>query len=165
LPKRTETAASRSGGVAVRAPKKAAGAVGRRQRLIGGLLALTLAGVAYANVFNNPFVYDDYDTVVSNPSLVDVSNVQFVLVHSPFRPVVNMSYALDRLIWGFWAPGFHLTNVLLHGLVVGCCMRSSFVRCRTRVCGSAVVSWIGAIPDVSTRGRPARRRRCLAFTP
>ena len=93
--------------------------MGRRQRLIGGLLALTLAVVAYANVFNNPFVYDDYDTVVSNPSLVDVSNVQFVLVHSPFRPVVNVSYALDRLIWGFWAPGFHLTNVLLHALVVG----------------------------------------------
>jgi Flp pilus assembly protein TadD len=119
LPKRIETAASRSSGVAVRAPQKAPGAVGRRPRLIGGLLALTLAAVAYANVFDNPFVYDDYDTVVSNPSLVDVSNVQFVLVHSPFRPVVNVSYALDRLIWGFWAPGFHFTNVLLHAFVVG----------------------------------------------
>jgi cytochrome c-type biogenesis protein CcmH/NrfG len=128
LPRRIEKPASRevqlkpdatSGGVAVRARKEPAGAVGRRQRLIGGLLALTLSIVAYVNVFDNPFVYDDYDTVVSNPSLVDVSNVVFVLVHSPFRPVVNVSYALDRLIWGFWAPGFHLTNVLLHALVVG----------------------------------------------
>jgi hypothetical protein len=103
----------------VRAPRKGAEPRGRRQRLIGGLLALTLAGVAYANVFNNPFVYDDYDTVVANPSLVDLSNVRFVLGHSPFRPVVNVSYALDRAIWGFWAPGFHTTNVILHMIVVG----------------------------------------------
>ena len=103
----------------MRGPRKGAGPVPRRQRLIGGLLALTLAGIAYVNVFNNPFVYDDYDTVIANPSLVDLSNVRFVLGHSPFRPVVNVSYALDRAIWGFWAPGFHLTNVVLHAMVVG----------------------------------------------
>ena len=102
----------------MRPPKKDA-ALGRRRRLIGGLLALTLSGIAYVNVFNNPFVYDDYDTVIANPSLADLSNVMFVLVHSPFRPVVNISYALDRGIWGFWAPGFHMTNVLLHAMVVG----------------------------------------------
>ena len=95
----------------MRPPKKDAARLGRRRRLIGGLLALTLSGIAYVNVFNNPFVYDDYDTVIANPSLADLSNVMFVLVHSPFRPVVNISYALDRGIWGFWAPGFHMTNV------------------------------------------------------
>jgi Flp pilus assembly protein TadD len=104
--------------VAARAPRRDAAREARRSRLIGGCLAVTLAVLAYVGVLNNPFVYDDYDTVVANPSLADVTNVAFVLVHSPFRPVVNVSYAIDRAVWGYWAPGFHLTNVLLHAAVV-----------------------------------------------
>ena len=83
-----------------------------------GLLAAALAALVYVNALDNPFVYDDHETVVANPSLVDPSNVRFVLVHSPFRPVVNVSYAIDRAIWGYRPFGFHLTNVLLHAIVV-----------------------------------------------
>ena len=84
----------------------------------GGVLAAALAALAYLNALDNPFVYDDYDTVVANPSLADPTNVRFVLVHSPYRAVVNVSYAIDRVLWGTQPFGFHLTNVLLHGLVV-----------------------------------------------
>ena len=83
-----------------------------------GLLAAALAALVYVNALDNPFVYDDHDTVVANPSLADPSNIRFVLVHSPFRPVVNVSYAIDRAIWGYRPFGFHLTNVLLHAVVV-----------------------------------------------
>ena len=83
-----------------------------------GLLAAALAALVYVNALDNPFVYDDHETVVANPSLVDPSNVRFVLVHSPFRPVVNVSYAIDRAIWGYRPFGFHLTNILLHAIVV-----------------------------------------------
>ena len=76
-----------------------------------------LAFAVYANALDNPFVYDDHDTVISNRSLIDPSNVRFVLVYSPFRPVVNASYAIDRAIWGYRPFGFHLTSVLLHALV------------------------------------------------
>lgn len=81
-------------------------------------LAALLSVVVYLNALNNPFVYDDHDTVVANPSLVDPANLQFVLVHTPFRPVVNASYAFDRVLWGMQPFGFHLTNVILHALVV-----------------------------------------------
>ena len=81
------------------------------------LAALLSAGI-YLNALNNPFVYDDRDTVVGNPSLVDPSNIEFVLVHSPFRPMVNITYAIDRALWGFQPFGFHLTNVVLHAAVV-----------------------------------------------
>jgi tetratricopeptide (TPR) repeat protein len=80
--------------------------------------AAALAVVVYLNALNNPFVYDDRDTVVANPSLVDPSNIRFVLTHSPFRPVVNASYAIDRAVWGVRPFGFHLTNVLMHAVVV-----------------------------------------------
>lgn len=80
--------------------------------------AAALACSVYVNALHNPFVYDDRDTVVANPSLVDPSNVRFVLVYSPFRPVVNVSYAIDRALWGDEPFGFHLTNVLLHAAAV-----------------------------------------------
>ena len=69
---------------------------------------------AHGNALHNPFVYDDHDTVTANPSIVDPSNVRFLLVYSPFRPVVNVSYALDRLAFGAGPEGFHATSIALH---------------------------------------------------
>ena len=82
------------------------------------LAAALLACVAYVNALDNPFVYDDHDTVIGNRSLTDLSNVRFILVYTPFRPLVNASYAVDRWVWDFQPFGYHLTNVALHGLVV-----------------------------------------------
>jgi protein O-mannosyl-transferase len=82
------------------------------------LAAALLACVAYFNALDNPFVYDDHDTVIGNRSLTDLSNVRFILVYTPFRPVVNASYAFDRWLWDFRPFGYHLTNVALHVLVV-----------------------------------------------
>ena len=50
------------------------------------LLAAALACVAYLNALDNPFVYDDRDTVLGNRSLADLSNIRFILVYTPFRP-------------------------------------------------------------------------------
>lgn len=82
------------------------------------LLAAALACVAYLNALDNPFVYDDHDTVVGNRSLADLSNIRFILVYTPFRPLVNASYAVDRWLWDYRPFGYHLTNVALHALAV-----------------------------------------------
>ena len=82
------------------------------------LAAVLLACVAYFNALDNPFVYDDHDTVIGNRSLTDLSNLRFILVYTPFRPLVNVSYAFDRWLWDFRPIGYHLTNVVLHVLVV-----------------------------------------------
>ena len=78
------------------------------------LLVGVLAAVVYANALHNPFVYDDHDTVLSNRSLADLSNVRFLIVYTPFRPLVNLSYAFDRFVWGLDPFGFHVTSVALH---------------------------------------------------
>ena len=94
----------------------------------------------YVNALDNPFVYDDHDTVVANPSLSDLSNVRFVLVHNPYRPVVNISYALDRAAWGTQPFGFHLTSVALHAVVVALLfvlLRKACIDARARVTGGA----------------------------
>jgi hypothetical protein len=102
-------------------PEHRRGTPSRRRHGFGWLLpalAATLACAAYFNALDNPFVYDDHDTVIANRSLVDPTNVRFVLVYSPFRPVVNASYALDHWFWAYRPFGYHLTNVALHAAVV-----------------------------------------------
>jgi len=70
----------------------------------------------YVNALPNPFVYDDHRVVVDNRSPVPPLYLRALLFHAASRPVVNLSYALDRAIWGPEPLGFHLTNVLLHAL-------------------------------------------------
>lgn len=106
----------------------------------GGVLAAALAALVYLNALDNPFVYDDHDTVLANPSLADPSNIQFVLVHSPYRPVVNVSYAIDRALWGTQPFGFHATSVALHALVVAllfALLRRACADARVRTAGAA----------------------------
>jgi len=82
------------------------------------LAVAVLASAAYFNALDNPFVYDDHDTVIGNRSLADLSNLRFILVYTPFRPLVNASYAFDRWLWDYRPLGYHLTNVVLHVMVV-----------------------------------------------
>lgn len=89
-----------------------------KRRLVVSLLLALLAGAAYLNALHNPFVYDDLATVISNPSLRAPSNVQGLLHQTAFRPVTNLSYAIDYAIWGLRPFGFHVTSVIWHMLNV-----------------------------------------------
>src|SRR5260221_13011559 len=80
--------------------------------------AALLAGLVYVNALHNPFVYDDYHTVVENTSIERLSNLRGIVLHDVTRPIVNFSYAADRALWGAKPIGFHVTNVLLHMLNV-----------------------------------------------
>ena len=84
---------------------------------ICGALAL-LAGLLYVNALHNPFVYDDYRTILDNGSIVDLTDVRAIVLHDASRPMVNLSYAIDRRLWGMAPFGFHVTGVLLHMLNV-----------------------------------------------
>jgi len=88
----------------------------------GGALACgaaaLVAGLVYVNALRNPFVYDDYHTVVENRSIEHLSDLRAIVLHDVTRPLVNISYAIDRALWGAAPIGFHVTNVLLHMLNV-----------------------------------------------
>ena len=81
--------------------------------------AVGLAGIVYLNALHGPFVYDDLMTVVGNGSIRDLGQPLQILLHDVFRPVVNLSYAVDFAFWGLEPLGFHLTSLLLHMLNVG----------------------------------------------
>ena len=81
-------------------------------------LAAAFSALVYVNALDNPFVYDDFRTVLNNPSIEDVWAVSAIIYREMTRPVVNFSYALDRAISGGSVVGYHLTNVGLHVLNV-----------------------------------------------
>jgi protein O-mannosyl-transferase len=93
----------------------------RGRALAGAAAAIVpvLAAVlVYLNALHNPFVYDDHHTVVDNTSIQRLWNLRGIVLHDVTRPIVNLSYAIDRRVWGPAPFGFHTTNLLLHALNV-----------------------------------------------
>jgi tetratricopeptide (TPR) repeat protein len=79
--------------------------------------AALLATLVYLNALDNPFVYDDFRLIVENPFLA-LSNLWPLIARDMTRPIVNLSYAADTVLWGRSPVGYHVTNVILHALNV-----------------------------------------------
>ena len=73
--------------------------------------------ITYFNSIRNEFVYDDWDLVVrekyekGKPLLYPFVNA---LRGGAYRPLRDISHAIDRLIWGEDPMGHHITNILIH---------------------------------------------------
>jgi protein O-mannosyl-transferase len=94
-----------------------------------GLLFL-VAVLPYLNTLRNGFVYDDDGQVLHNPYIRDFSHLREIFTTEVlsyksvgtapnyYRPLMNFGYLLCYHLFGPRAYGFHLVNLLLHGLVV-----------------------------------------------
>ena len=67
----------------------------------------------YANSLGNDFVFDDNHLVLGSRQWLKPSNL--FSIFTSYRPVRNLSYAIDLALWGDRPLGFHLTSVLIHG--------------------------------------------------
>lgn len=79
----------------------------------GAIVLVVLA--CFANSLANGFVFDDHQQVLENKLLRSIANAPQILFSS-YRPLRNMSYAVDFALWGERAFGFHLTNILIHAV-------------------------------------------------
>ena len=80
------------------------------------LLLFAVTVLAYANSFNNAFVFDDVRSIVNQSDALSGSLVDLLAGES--RPALTLSLWLNYQ-WGelsVW--GYHLLNVLLHALCV-----------------------------------------------
>lgn len=78
-------------------------------RQMTAVVALVLAAViCYANTLQVPFVLDDLTSIVANDQIRTFS----VILKS--RMTGDASFALNYLLHGWWLPGYHLVNLLLH---------------------------------------------------
>lgn len=106
------------------------------------LLAVTLAG--HWTSLRLPFVFDDGLAVLENPSLLALGDLPQVL--SPpangsgasGRPLVNLSLAINFALGGYSPVGYHLFNVLAHGLTA-CLLAALLLRCICAKAGPAAV--------------------------
>ncbi len=89
-------------------------------------MAAAGAGV-YLNTLDNGFALDDVPLVRDDPRIASLSGVPRLLLEpywrkdgqsaGLYRPLANVSFALNRALLGAEPRGFHLVNALLHGLV------------------------------------------------
>jgi tetratricopeptide (TPR) repeat protein len=99
-----------------------------RALVVAGLLAVAFA--TFAPALEGAFIWDDHPLIEHNRHVAgrdvaralerrfwDVALVEDV--GSYYRPLVTLSYILDRHLHGLDPRGFHLTNLLLH---LGACL-------------------------------------------
>jgi Tfp pilus assembly protein PilF len=89
------------------------------------ILLLLLVILGYSNSLNNEFQYEDIPQIVENEFIKDLRNIPFILDKryyvlaqeaSVFRPFVTITYFLDYYLYRLDVRGWHLTNLLLHGI-------------------------------------------------
>jgi protein O-mannosyl-transferase len=76
-------------------------------------------GLAYANSFHGPFVFDDFPSIVANPSIQRLFSLNVLAappdaVTTTGRPVVNLSLAINYALGGLAVEGYHLANLAIH---------------------------------------------------
>src|SRR5262249_12301125 len=76
--------------------------------IIGACSVAVISLLVFVNCLANGWVFDDYLHVLDSPELRSLSNVFRLLRH--YRPLRDISYALDFGIWGESTVGFHFTN-------------------------------------------------------
>jgi tetratricopeptide (TPR) repeat protein len=86
--------------------------------LVGACIALGVA-LAYGNSLGAPFVYDDFLTVVENPSIRGGQSLGARLApprELPVagRPLVNLTFAANYATGGLSVTGYHVVNIGLH---------------------------------------------------
>lgn len=85
--------------------------------------------VLYLNTLRGEFVLDDYQTVFHNrdvlPStpLLDIfkhdywgAEITHVMSHKSYRPLTTLTFRFNYFLHGFDVLGYHLVNVILHGI-------------------------------------------------
>ncbi len=82
------------------------------------LVAVTL--IAYQPAWNAGFIWDDDDYVTQNATLHDLNGLRRIWFEvgavPQYYPMVHTVFWVEQHLWGYWAPGYHMVNLLLHAL-------------------------------------------------
>ncbi len=92
---------------------------------------MAVVTLALAPSLTGRFVWDDTNVFIESPHIANASTIVEVfrqpamwivgmddLNSWTYRPLALATFALEYQLWGPWAPGFHLGNLLLHLAVV-----------------------------------------------
>lgn len=92
----------------------------RLQTWLAPCLLVAAVLLAWSNSFSGPFVLDDVESIVSNPSLQHFWSFAWLTPPASIgetvggRPVLNASFALNHALGGLSVTGYHGVNLLIH---------------------------------------------------
>ncbi|EKD27900.1 MAG: hypothetical protein ACD_79C00504G0006 [uncultured bacterium] len=98
-------------------------------RYIAYLIPALLVFLLYGYSLKYDFIYDDFETIVNNVSVHSLKNAgKFFydrettatdshLIYEIYRPVKNLSCAMDYYLYKRNASGYHFTNLIFHLIV------------------------------------------------
>ncbi len=90
------------------------------------LLIIVLCLLAYSNILNAPFVFDDSVYIVDNPAIkdfqyfTDTSRVNDLAIHDGLKAIFKtryigyLTFAVNYALHGLDVRGYHLFNILVH---------------------------------------------------
>jgi tetratricopeptide (TPR) repeat protein len=108
----------------------------------------TLCAAAYANTLHAPFIFDDFLTIVNNPSirhlwpLTDVTVSTFPALWG--RPLLGLSLKINYALGGYNVVGYHLFNIfthLLNALLAFGVLRRTLVKSSEMNAGREEIMW------------------------
>ena len=88
-------------------------------RLTLALALLMAVGlIAYADIFEGPFLYDDLGNIQDNPFIrlnqVTSAKLKAILKSPSPRPLANLTFAINYFVHQYDVFGYHLVNVSVH---------------------------------------------------
>ena len=97
-----------------------------QQRLLGPFFLLaTFVFLVYSNTFQSPWILDDFNNILLNPS-IRLENLDgeslWKLIHASLdggrldRPLARLTFALNWYFGGRETWGYHLVNISIHAL-------------------------------------------------
>ena len=100
----------------------------QRPSALGPLALYAMALLAWVGaLFPGGFSFDDRQAILESPYVRGEQPVLSAFTQDywhhigdagHYRPTASLSLRLDHAVFGEWARGYHMTSVLLHGLVV-----------------------------------------------
>ena len=146
--KRTKDRAATGRGAQTRSQRPEARSSSRWSPLLP-LLLVVVTLIAYQPVWNAGFIWDDDDYVTQNPTLRDLNGLRRIWFEvgavPQYYPMVHTVFWVEQHVWGFWAPGYHMVNLLLHALAAILLAR---VLSRLKVPGAWLAAFIFALHPV-----------------
>lgn len=97
------------------------GTANKLKMLLPVVLIATLVFLVFLPTLNNGFVWDDKYNFVDNTNYRGLSPAHlkwmFTTFHDEnYHPLLWLTYGFDFVLWGMSPAGYHLTNLVLHGL-------------------------------------------------
>jgi Tfp pilus assembly protein PilF len=81
---------------------------------------IMLTAVAYFPALGSGYIWDDDFYVTNNRNLHSVDGLRSIWFEPrslpQYYPLVHSTFWLEYQLWGLWAAGYHLVNILLHAM-------------------------------------------------